>query len=210
MRFCETNPNYLIVKTGDNILRWSWMQRKAMNITIGFVWDGNDIEASRPTRCDHGDPPSLKLWRTRRRTSGVVAQMASSGSVGLRGIWWRVGLGQLRRAGQFQRPADQRPASGCHRPECRRDTDVLPSPYHLPLSVAGKGAGDMRVEKSVGLSAEFCERQIEQRVLALSTLRATEPVVSDSLFRAKVSDFAGTHKIEVVGPVGLEPTTKGL
>jgi hypothetical protein len=68
----------------------------------------------------------------------------------------------------------------------------------------------MRVGKSVGLSAEFCERQIEQRVLALSTLRATEPVVSDSLFRAKVSDFAGTHKIEVVGPVGLEPTTKGL
>ena len=45
MRFCETNPNYLSVKTGDKTLRRSRIQIRMLNITIGFVWHGNDIGA---------------------------------------------------------------------------------------------------------------------------------------------------------------------
>ena len=41
-------------------------------------------------------------------------------------------------------------------------------------------------------------------------VRATETVVSDLLVHAKTLDLAGTQEYKMVGPVGLEPTTKGL
>jgi hypothetical protein len=41
-------------------------------------------------------------------------------------------------------------------------------------------------------------------------VRATEPILRDFLVRKEVLDLAGTQGFEMVGPVGLEPTTKGL
>src|ERR1017187_2904414 len=37
MPFCETNRIGFSVKTGGNILRWSWMRRKGVEISIRFV-----------------------------------------------------------------------------------------------------------------------------------------------------------------------------
>src|SRR5882724_9373717 len=43
MCFCETNPNYMSVKTGVKILRRSRIQSKTMDVRFGFVWDGNGV-----------------------------------------------------------------------------------------------------------------------------------------------------------------------
>ena len=45
-RFCETNRIGFGMKTGDNILRWNWMRKKRVRISIRFVWRGNDIAVS--------------------------------------------------------------------------------------------------------------------------------------------------------------------
>ena len=71
----------------------------------------------------------------------------------------------------------------------------------------------MRMKNPLGVVAGFRwskSANVFPAVNSACHVRATEPIVSDFLVRKEVSDLAGTQGIKMVGPVGLEPTTKGL